>query len=133
MNGLKDVLDEILNGSMNEIKIKAGLDPIIRIRAVQDFSPSQAAGFVFFLKQIIDKYFNRDILESNMFNDLQALHAGIDRVCLYAFDIYSTCREKIYSLQANEVRNRTFGVFERAGLISNVPVDQTGTQGETLR
>jgi hypothetical protein len=31
------------------------------------------------------------------------------------------CREKIYELKANEMKNRTFRAFERAGLVSEMP------------
>jgi hypothetical protein len=33
------------------------------------------------------------------------------------------CREKIYELKANEMKNRTFRAFERAGLVSEIPAD----------
>jgi hypothetical protein len=36
---------------------------------------------------------------------------------LLAFDIYMQCREKIYELKANEMKERTFKAFARAGLV----------------
>jgi hypothetical protein len=37
---------------------------------------------------------------------------------MMAFDLYMQCREKIYQLSANEMKNRTLRAFERAGLVS---------------
>jgi len=97
------------------------LDPIIRIRTVQDFSPSQATRFILLLKKII-----RDDLKQNQkikafANEISLLEDRIDELLLLSFDIYVKCREKIYELKANEVKNRTFRAFERAGLIREEP------------
>jgi hypothetical protein len=44
--------------------------------------------------------------------------ARIDRICLAAFDIYLGCREQVFELKSNEMRNRTFRAFKRAGLVA---------------
>ncbi|MCP4347062.1 MAG: hypothetical protein GY795_16230 [Desulfobacterales bacterium] len=113
MNGLEALFDELLN-SMNHEKIISSLDPIIRIRAVQDFSPSKAAGFTFFLKTIIRENINK---ENHNYDELLSLESNIDEIGLIGFDIYMKCREKIFDIRANEHRNRFFSAFERAGLI----------------
>ena len=48
--GIETLYEELLQG-MNFDKLSASLDNIIRIRAVQDFFPSQAVGFVFLLRK----------------------------------------------------------------------------------
>ena len=50
--GLETLFAELLKGIDYET-ITSSLDPIIRIRAVQNFSPSQATGFIFFFKNVI--------------------------------------------------------------------------------
>jgi len=117
--GIAFLLDQLLDPWDPEA-IKAYLDPIIRIRAIQDFSPSQATGFILFLKKVL-----RDNLANELQNDANALQllefeSKIDQLCLLAFDLYMDCKEKIYELSANETRNRTFRAFERAGLITDV-------------
>jgi len=42
------------------------------------------------------------------------------------FDIYMMCREKIYELKANEVRNRTYRAFKRANLITENSPEENG-------
>ena len=52
MRGLGAIIDELV-GSPDPDELAKHLDSIIRIRAIQSFTPSQAVGFVFFLKGII--------------------------------------------------------------------------------
>jgi hypothetical protein len=108
--GLETLFAELLKGIDYET-ITSSLDPIIRIRAVQNFSPSQATGFIFFLKNVIRESLRKEILEEQIINELS----------LIAFNLYMQCREKIYELKANEMKNRTFRAFERAGLVSEMP------------
>jgi hypothetical protein len=50
----ENLFDEIIREGDTDIeKIKGILDELIRIRAIQDFSPSQAVGFLHMLKNII--------------------------------------------------------------------------------
>lgn len=94
--------------------MRSALDPVLRIRAIQAFSPAQATGFVFELKTII-----RQLVpdrEQTLAEWLE-LERRIDQMALLAFDAYMQCREKIYELKANEMKDRTYKAFARAGLI----------------
>ncbi|MBR9979545.1 MAG: RsbRD N-terminal domain-containing protein [Desulfatitalea sp.] len=106
----------MLDSDWDPEKARAALDPIMRIRAIQDFSPAQATGFVFDLKQVI-----RGMMASPMdpgrIENLVALDQRIDELILIAFDIFMLCREKIYELKANEMKNTTYKAFAKAGLI----------------
>jgi hypothetical protein len=115
-NGLKVLLDQLL-GEFNHETLTSSLDPIIRIRAVQDFSPSQAIAFIPGLKSIIRESLSGEAENPQHFKGLSDIDARIDQLFLIAVDIYVQCREKIFEISANEVRNRTFRAFKRAGLI----------------
>ncbi|MGD8228857.1 MAG: RsbRD N-terminal domain-containing protein [Desulfobacteraceae bacterium] len=97
------------------------LDRVIRIRAVQDFSPSQAIAFVFLLKQVIREVLDKDIQEHHLSADLLALESRIDELALVAFDVYMGCREKIYALSANEARNQVYRLLQKKGLMAEIP------------
>jgi RsbT co-antagonist protein rsbRD N-terminal domain len=99
------------------------IDPIIRIRAIQDFAPSQAVGFMFDLKKVLRESVPVDDKDIQSQKALQLLDSRIDELGLLAFDIFMQCREKIYDLKANEMRSRTYRAFARAGLIKE-PDDQ---------
>ncbi len=118
--GLETLFAELLKGIDYET-ITSSLDPIVRIRAVQNFSPSQATGFIFFLKNVIRESLRKEILEEQIFNELLLFESKIDELSLIAFNLYMQCREKIYELKANEMKNRTFRAFERAGLVNEMP------------
>ncbi len=93
------------------------IDPIIRIRAIQNFSASDAVRFVFDLKSIVREAVSVDAGDRTAWQVLADLFARIDSLGLLSFDVYMQCREKIYDLKANEMRARTFSAFNRAGLI----------------
>ena len=98
------------------------LDPIIRIRAIQDFTAARAVKFVFDLKGVIRSQISQLDDEKNR-SQLALLEDRLDELVLMAFDVYMRCREKIYELKANDVRNRTFKAFARAGLIKEPEQD----------
>ena len=122
LRALEAVLEELLQG-MDHETLKASLDPIIRIRAVQGFPPSQAISFIFGLKSIIREIFSKKSQKAEYEAGLLAFESKIDTVGLISFDIYMKCREKLYELKANETRNRMFRAFERANLISDTSTD----------
>jgi hypothetical protein len=103
---------------MDPQTINSYLDPIIRIRAVQNFSPSQATAFILSLKKALRTNLTKELRDIRNLKGLFELESKIDQLSLMAFDIYMQCREKIYQLSANEMKNRTLRAFEKAGLIS---------------
>ncbi len=98
------IFESILSGNQ-DLEIKIVLNDIIKIRAVQDFQPSRAAGFIFSLKDIIREEVQTEIKDLNAFREFCEILSGIDRVALIAFDLYTTAREKVYQLRLNELKN----------------------------
>ncbi len=117
LSGLDGLLDQLIHDMDPQI-INSYLDPIIRIRAVQNFTPSQAVAFILSLKKALRTSLKKELRDIRILTELSELESKIDRLSLMAFDIYVQCREKIYQLSANEMKNRTFRAFERAGLVS---------------
>lgn len=118
--GLEAVFSELVGG-MDQQALTDFLDPLIRIRAIQNFSPSQAVGFIFSLKKSIRKVLDKDISSRELFDELSALEIKIDRLALIGFDIFMECREKIYQLKEKEVKNRALFAFSQEGLIGSRP------------
>lgn len=123
--GLSAIFDELLKTDTPET-LRPSLDPMIRIRAIQDFTPSQAVSFIFALKKIIRDTLEKENRDDRFFDELFLLDRRIDKIGLLAFNIYVECREKIYQLQANEMRNSTFSAFQRAGLVRPIPEENLG-------
>jgi hypothetical protein len=120
---LDTLVDALATGSGRDA-MAAALDPILRIRAVQTFTPSKATCFVFSLKQIIRQHLPDSGPDAQ--RDLNGLDRQIDEMAMAAFDIYMACREKIYELKASESRNQFFGSLKRAGLIVETEADGPG-------
>jgi hypothetical protein len=96
---LATLFDE-LRGNMEADRIAAALDALIRIRAVQDLTASQAVGFVFLLKPIVRELAPADVSLNASLND------RIDRLALMAFDKYMQCREELADIRVNEGQRR---------------------------
>ena len=86
-----------LLGSMDKNRIAEALDALVRMRAVQNFSPADAVRFVFGLRAVIQET-SGAVSES--------LQRRIDELALMAFDRYMSCREQIFELRVNELRCR---------------------------
>jgi len=112
---------EQLFGEMDREKLLPCVDRIVRIKAVQDFSPSQALDFVFVLKRIVRKELESEIAQ-NLISaaELWELDARIDRLGLLAFEQYVACREKLYEIRMDELHRKTFKLLQRANVIRNL-------------
>ena len=97
------LLDELLGG-MDPERVRAALDAILQIRAVEDRPASQAIDFLFQLKPILARHLTA--------GQLELLHGRIDEMALAAFDIFVQYRERTWQARANEARRRVF-VLER--------------------
>jgi hypothetical protein len=110
---IEGLCEELLQG-MDSERISSFLDNIIRIRAMQDFTPSRAIGFIILLKRVIREELANEIREHQMFEELLTLESKIDDLTNISFDIYMKCREKLYKLKANEARNLTHRILQRS-------------------
>lgn len=93
------------------------LDEIVRVRAVQDFTPSQAIAFIFLLKKAVRETLWSKVIENDLFVELLALESAIDVLAQLAFDIYCQCREKIAGLRVNQVKKQYDRLLKRANLV----------------
>jgi len=115
--GTEKLFDALLGGMIVDT-VASFLDSMVRIRAIQEFSPSEALSFIFQLKKIIRQELGTEVLrQPGIAEELAAFDSAIDDLALFAFDIYVKCREKIYELKANEARNMTFRLLQQARLI----------------
>lgn len=106
-DGLAEILDGVLEGTEPSALVSA-LDRAIRVRAVQDFEPSAAVGFVFDLKRLV-----RDVAGEGDEGSLLELDRRIESLGLCAFDVYMRCREEMWKIRAREIRNQSVGIMER--------------------
>lgn len=126
LKGLEALFDEILKG-IDRDSVLPHLDPIIRIRAVQDFSPSKAVAFIFDLKVLIRKLIGDELFTDALRPDWLKFEHDIDALALIGFDFYMECREKIFALKADNERTKVYRAFSRAGLLTVDPENSADT------
>jgi hypothetical protein len=117
--GIEEIFQELLHGG-DIGKLSGFLDNIIRVRAIQEFTASRAVGFIFFLKSVVREAVKDRPLTPELFEELSALDSQIDSLALIAFDIFMQCREKLYDIKANEMKNMTYRLLQRANMVSEV-------------
>ncbi|MFH1146155.1 MAG: RsbRD N-terminal domain-containing protein [Pseudomonadota bacterium] len=93
------------------------LENVVRIRAIQNFTPTQAISFIFTLKDVVRHEIGKEIAGKGIIDELLAFESRIDKLAMMAFDIYMKCYEKIYEIRSTELRNRTYRLLKRANVL----------------
>jgi len=114
-HGIEKIIDKIIAQESLENFISP-LEEIIRIRAVQDFKPSQAVGFIFLLKEAIYNSTHKEAIS----HELMDLLSRIDSLALLAFDIFMNYREKLYDIKARELIDRTWWILKKWNIVSEI-------------
>ena len=110
------VYDLLAGGEPLEGEIGQFLDRLIRVRALQDFKPSAALGFIFALRWILREDLAEEIKDPDLAEQMLELEAQIEKLGLMAFDHFVACREKVCQLKADDMRNMYAAAIKRAGI-----------------
>jgi hypothetical protein len=110
--GIERLFDALTDGAGPD-EVALAMDGIVRLKAVQDFAPSQALSFVFELKAIIKEQLGSELNSPEVFNAFLVMEQDIDRMASIAFDLYTACREKLFEIRTNEIRNQTHMLIRR--------------------
>jgi hypothetical protein len=102
---------DVLIESFDIQKIKIVLQELIKIRAVQDFSPSHAVGFIFLLKNSILSQLKDKIENDNICEEYLLIESQIDGITMAAFDTYMEAREKLFQIHINEIKSRSQNII----------------------
>jgi len=103
-SGLANLLELLLcKGELQAYR--KPLDQVVRIRAVQDFTPSQAMAPFLELKWVVKQVLSGDKKTQSLLVLLDPLDCEIDRMALAAFDIFSECREQLYRNRIRELKS----------------------------
>jgi hypothetical protein len=100
-------LDALLEDLLNNCPVEAlhpHLEEIIKIRAVQDFSPSRAVSFVPLAKIAILNSVPDKSLTREMYAAIHKMDGQIDMMTGAAFDIYCSCKDAINQLRIKDLK-----------------------------
>ncbi len=99
------IYDQVAS-EMDADRLLEALDGIVRIRSVQEFTPTETIGFVFDLKAVIRAEIGDRIRSLEKWNELAELESRVDRVALLAFEKYTECRENLHQVRNREIESR---------------------------
>jgi len=120
--GTRGIFQTILDG-MDQDDLRTHLDKIVRIRAVQQLTPSQALSFVFSLRSIVREVIPEGEVDAHLREGLTELDARIDGVALAAFELYAARREEVSQLRIREVKRQVAWVHEKMNRLGQGPED----------
>jgi hypothetical protein len=105
-------LTEELFGGFDRARVTAWLDAVVHLRAVQDFSPADAVGFVALARHAANRVSGHGSPGLGP-GALDVLGARTDEMVVIAADLLSRCREEMRAIGARAAHRRLF-VLERA-------------------
>jgi len=129
--GIESMYDGLLKESEAD-EMALFLDNIVRVRAIQEFSPSQAVSFIFGLKDIVREVLESEVRQGEISEELVAFESKIDGLALLCFDIYTACRQKIFDIRVDSARRRTSGLLRKAGLVYEIPETESDLEDEKV-
>jgi len=121
--GIEDIL-EVLLGEKELPEDFPFLNDIIRVRAIQDFTPSKAMTFIFLLKKVVREALEKEIRQNQIYDALLRFESKIDDLALFAFNIYVKCREQLYELKTDELKRMTYTLLKKANLMYEIPAPE---------
>lgn len=108
-----EVLIDQLIGEMDAKPMAQALDNLVRVRAVQQFKPSEAVAFVTMLKPIVRRIVAQEPIDQALVREAAKLDERIDSMTMMAFDIYTGCRERLAEIRVNETKRAHAKMLER--------------------
>ena len=121
--GIDGILEVLVKGE-DFAESLTFINDIIKVRAIQDFTPAKAMAFIFQLKTIVREELGKEIRQNQINAELFEFESKIDDLALTAFNIYVKCREQIYELRTDELKRMTFSLLKKANLMSEIPVQE---------
>jgi hypothetical protein len=117
---IDETVDSVLDGLVagaGAAELSPCLHPLIRIRAVQDFSPSAAISFVLDLKRVVREALGEDTLANGGNEARERFEATVDRMALASFDYYIECRERIHHVKEDELKRNLHMILRQANAL----------------
>lgn len=102
--GLSELYD-LLVAKKGQQEMVEPLDQVIRIRAVQEFTPAQAVSPILELKWVVKQVLSADKKTHVLLTELDSFDCDVDRAALAAFDLYVACREQLYKNRISELKS----------------------------
>jgi hypothetical protein len=113
--GTRKLVSDLLEGAGPDA-LWSHLDPMLRVRSVQDLSASQAVSFIFLLKDAAREELADALQAPTLCSAYLRFEARIDALALLAFDVYTRCREQVHEIRVKDVTRRVSGLMRQLGV-----------------
>jgi hypothetical protein len=110
LQAMTDGVLDVLEAGGDREALRAAIEDMVRLRAVQVDRASQAVSFVLDLRDSVREVLGDEVEDS--------FESRMEDLLLDGFDLYMQCREKVFEIRVAEHRNRTWKLLEREGEIS---------------
>lgn len=111
--GLPPLLEAVLRDGEPAAGAVTALDAIVRIRSVQELTPSRAVSFVSLLRDAVRQELAQDLAGGAHAGALADLDARVERLQLLAFDAYVRVREQLFRLRQDELKRSVASILRR--------------------
>ncbi len=130
--GLEGLFNGLLAADNDAYEFSEFLDKVIRIRAVQDFTPANSLVFLFYIKNAVREILAPHINQYALFEELLKFESKVDSLVLLAFNIYMGCREDLCNVRIAEINRRTSRIWERVCRKYGVPPELADSDEDKL-
>ncbi len=115
------LFSQVIKQKMDLAAANEAMDPIVRLRAVQEFTPSRAISFIFNIKHLLREELGKQLPDKSVERFLEDVESNVDEMILIALDTYGKCREKIYLLRINQAKNSLKKLLIKKEIICEIP------------
>ncbi len=119
---LKTMIEEVVEGFLAEAEVQelaAAFHPLIRIKAVQGFSPAEAVSSVLKLKHAVRELLAAKASSGSGSDVLEELDPVIDELMCSCFNLYVDCRQKLSEIKEEELKRNFYMLLKKADLVED--------------
>ncbi len=103
--GMEGIIDQVLQ-PLSEEDARAILEPVMKVRAVENLPPSRGIDFILALREVLSKIVRQENKKDLLGQEWRDLNSRISRLALLGMNLYSECREKVNQLRIKEWEKR---------------------------
>jgi len=101
--GIRGLVDGLLSDA-DAAELGLCVEPILKIRSVQDLPPSRALAFLLGLKQVMREQLGDAIRSPQITEEWDELDGRIDQLALLAFDLFTRWRERVHEIRVRDLK-----------------------------
>ena len=113
--GIRGLVDGLLSDA-DAAELGLCVEPILKIRSVQDLPPSRALAFVLVPREVIREQLGDAVRLPGNVEEWEELEGRIDQLALLAFDLFTRWREQVHEIRVRDLNRHVSEHFRRLEL-----------------